>query len=282
MTFLATANATRYCAGDVWFCDVQSNSGLMHEQDLNDAITKAGQRKLKAVFPVHVNGHMVDMEAVGSQARQQGLWVIEDACHGLGTQFTTRDGSSSQVGDCRFSDMTVFSLHPVKTMTSGEGGMITTNSAELAARMRGLRNHGMTRDPQYFTNSSDALDMQGEVNPWYYEMHDLGYNFRITDFQCALGLSQLNKLEMFFKRRRELKALYDNQLSMFGELLKPVAETAGVDPVLHLFAVVDRLFDYRSRPRKVYGSPGRRRNRFSGSLLPCSSTTLLPKSLRGY
>ncbi len=237
-TFLATANAVQFCGADVWFADVGPDSGLLRESDFQVALEGAGRRNIKAVFPVHLNGHMVPVEALAKRARDQGLWVIEDACHALGTQYQTHDGSIAQVGDCRFSDMTVFSLHPVKTMTSGEGGVVTTNNAALAARMRELRNHGMTREPARFSNERDALDSQGNPNPWYYEMQHLGYNFRITDFQCALGFSQLQRLDSFFARRRELRKLYDSQLSNFRNGLQPIAENPQVDPVLHLYAVL--------------------------------------------
>ncbi len=237
-TFLATANASRYCGADVWFSDVDPNSGLMGESDLINALANAADLNVKAVFPVHLNGHMVAMETLAKHAREANLWVIEDACHGIGTRYSTSDGSTAQVGDCRFSDMTVFSLHPVKTMTSGEGGVITTNNAELANRMRELRNHGMSKDPDQFVNAKDGFDSQGIANPWYYEMHQIGFNFRITDFQCALGQSQLSKLDTFFQRRRELRILYNTQLSAFRPLLKPVTSNPEVDPVLHLYAVL--------------------------------------------
>lgn len=243
VTFLATANAARYCCADVVFADVDPDSGLLTAETLEAAVARAsrfmaGRFKLRAVLPVHVNGHCADMVAIRAIADKHGLTVIEDACHALGTQHPAGNGATARSGDCALSRMACFSLHPVKTMTTGEGGVTTTSDDRLAARMRLLRNHGMTRDAASFTLSTQALDRKGSVNPWYYEMLALGYNYRITDFACALGLSQLRKLDRFIARRREIAALYDKLLAPLAPLLRPVPRDPRQEPALHLYAVL--------------------------------------------
>lgn len=238
VTFLATANAARFCGADVVFADVDPDSGLMTAETLAAAVARGGKYQLRAVLPVHVNGHCADMVAIRAIADRNGLEIVEDACHALGTLHPAGNGATARSGDCALSRMACFSLHPVKTMTTGEGGVTTTSDQRLAERMRLLRNHGMSRDPAAFTIPAQALDQDGTVNPWYYEMLALGPNYRITDFACALGLSQLRKLEHFIARRRELTALYNRQLAPLAPLLRPVPHDPRQDAALHLYAVL--------------------------------------------
>jgi UDP-4-amino-4,6-dideoxy-N-acetyl-beta-L-altrosamine transaminase len=241
VTFLATANAARFCGADVVFADVDPDSGLLTAKTLEAAIARAGKYRLRAVLPVHVNGFVADMVAIREIADRHGLEVIEDACHALGSVHPAGNGVTARSGDCALSRMACFSLHPVKTMTTGEGGVTTTNDARLADRMRLLRNHGMTRDPAAFTIPSQARDRDGNANPWYYEMQALGPNYRITDFACALGLSQLRRLDRFVARRREIAALYDKLLVPLEPAICPVWALPSQNPALHLYAV---LIDY--------------------------------------
>ncbi len=241
VTFLATANAARFCGADVVFADVDPDSGLLTAKTLEAAIARAGKYRLRAVLPVHVNGFVADMVGLREVADRHGLEVIEDACHALGSLHPAGNGVTARSGDCALSRMACFSLHPVKTMTTGEGGVTTTNDARLAERMRLLRNHGMTRDPATFTIASQARDRDGSVNPWYYEMQALGPNYRITDFASALGLSQLRKLDRFIARRREIAALYDRLLESLEPAICPVWADRRQTPALHLYAV---LIDY--------------------------------------
>jgi UDP-4-amino-4,6-dideoxy-N-acetyl-beta-L-altrosamine transaminase len=238
VTFLATANAARFCGADVVFADVDPDSGLMTAESLEEAVARDGKYRLRAVLPVHVNGHCADMVAIRAVADRHGLEIIEDACHALGTLHPAGNGATARSGDCALSRMACFSLHPVKTMTTGEGGVTTTSDERLAERMRLLRNHGMSRDPKAFTIPAQALDQDGKVNPWYYEMLALGPNYRITDFACALGLSQLRKLEHFIARRRELTQLYNRQLAALASMLRPVPRDPRQDAALHLYAVL--------------------------------------------
>lgn len=229
ITFLATANAARYVGADVVFADVDPTTGLMAAGHLAEALDRAGPRA-RAVFPVHIAGQPCDMAAIGALARSRGLKVVEDAAHALGTRH-----HGVVTGACEHSDMTTFSFHPVKTVAMGEGGAVATRDAGLAERLRDLRAHGMTRDPARFEHADLAGDGEGGINPWYYEMTDLGFNFRVTDIQCALGLSQLAKLDRFLARRRELVAHYDRLLAPLAPLVRPTARVAGAIPGWHLY-----------------------------------------------
>lgn len=236
MTFLATANAPRLVDADVVFADVDPDTGLVQEEDIERAIAHADGRA-RAVFPVHLNGQVAPIEAVTAVARRHGLAVVEDACHALGTRYTTSDGVTGRVGDCRFSDATVFSFHPAKTLAVGEGGVVCTNDDGLAQALRRLRNHGIVREREAFADPDSAVDAYDEVNPWYYEMQSLGCNYRLSDIHCALGLSQLGKLERFARRRRELMALYDDALTDLAPAVRPIGRASGCEPVLHLYPV---------------------------------------------
>lgn len=236
MTFLATANAVRYVGAEVRFADVDPETGLLTAQSLEAAIEQTGPGKVRAVFPVHLNGQPVDMESVYESARKRGLDVVEDAAHALGSTYTTHDGEVIRVGSCRHSVMTTFSFHPVKTVAMGEGGAVTTNSAELYARLLRYRNHGMSLDADSFRNRDMAFDAEGQLNPWYYEMAEPGFNYRASDIHCALGFSQLGKLDRFVQRRRELVALYDQRIEAYGLGVSPPVRREGCDVAWHLYA----------------------------------------------
>ncbi len=239
VTFLATANAVRFVGADVWFADVDPQTGLMTRDTLEQAYqsaTAAG-KKVKAVYSVHLNGQAADPQGIYEFAREHGLFVVEDASHAIGTTFQ-RQGQQSTIGACETCDIATFSFHPVKTIAMGEGGAVTTTNPQLFSRIQSLRNHGMTRNPEEFTVKPQAFTKSGEANPWYYEMHQVGFNYRASDISCALGLSQLGKLEYFSKRRHELASLYDSELQGLSPLLRPIAKVPGCDPVLHLYVVL--------------------------------------------
>lgn len=238
LTFLATANAARYVGADVIFADVDAETGLMREAHLREAMQRAGDRQVRAVFPVHYAGQCADAEAIWEIAEARGLAVVEDACHAIGTTYDTVNGGVASVGDCRFSHMAVFSFHPAKTVTMGEGGAITTQDESLAQRLRRLRNHGIVRDAHVFENRALAFAGSGRANPWYYEMSEMGLNYRATDIHCALGLSQLQKLERFVDRRRALAARYDERLRPLAPLVRPLGRIAGCRPAWHLYVVL--------------------------------------------
>jgi UDP-4-amino-4,6-dideoxy-N-acetyl-beta-L-altrosamine transaminase len=219
ITFLATANCARFQGADVVFCDVDPATGLMTADTLCEALDRVGKRMVAAVLPVHLAGRMVDMPAIRTLAEEADAAVIEDACHALGSS-----AAFGQAGDCHHSAMACFSFHPVKTIATGEGGMVTTNDETTAQRLRLARSHGMVR--------------QGMIEPWAYEQQLLGYNYRLPDVLCALGSSQLRKLDQFVSRRRWLAARYDELLAP----LAPVVQTVHGEgnPTLHLYvALID-------------------------------------------
>lgn len=229
MTFLATANAARYVGAEVVFADVDRNTGLMRPEDLEAALERAGDTRVRAAAPVHLNGQCTDMPALRAIAARRGIALVEDACHALG---------NLGVGACRDSVMACFSTHPVKAIAMGEGGVLTTNDPALAARATRFRSHGMVRDPAAFEDRIAAFGADGAANPWYYEMPEFGFNYRTPDVLCALGLSQLRKLDRFVARRRTLAARYDTMLAEFAPELRPVPRATGSEHAFHLYAVL--------------------------------------------
>jgi UDP-4-amino-4,6-dideoxy-N-acetyl-beta-L-altrosamine transaminase len=231
ITFLATANCARYVGADVIFADVDPDSGLMTPATLAAAIARVGDRRLRAVLPVHLRGDAADLPGLAALAHAAGAVLVEDAPHALGT--TMRYGNVAEcVGDGRHSAMATFSFHPVKTIATGEGGMVTTNDPALAVRLRTLRSHGMVR-PE-------------DGDPWWYEMPEPGFNYRLPDILCALGQSQLKKLPRFAARRRALAGAYHAALAPLAPIVRIATQPAWSDPVLHLMTV---LIDFEAAGR---------------------------------
>lgn len=197
-TFVASANCARYCGAEVDFVDIDPKTWNMNLQCLAEKLKIASQedRIPKVVIPVHLSGQSCDMAAIHEMSREYGFRIIEDAAHAIGGRY-----QGEPVGNCRFSDIAVFSFHPVKIITTAEGGMALTNRSELAKKMDRLRTHGITRDTK---------EMHGTpTGPWYYEQLELGFNYRMTELQGALGISQMRRLDEFVQRRNELAARYD-------------------------------------------------------------------------
>jgi UDP-4-amino-4,6-dideoxy-N-acetyl-beta-L-altrosamine transaminase len=197
-TFVASANCARFCGADVGFVDIDPVTLNMSVSQLAAKLEAAAKadRLPKVVIPVHFSGQSADMRGISELARKYDFRIIEDASHAIGGRY-----EGMPVGGCAYSDIAVFSLHPVKIITSGEGGVAVTNDAALAARMKMLRSHGITRE---------TADMAAEPEgPWVYEMQALGWNYRLTDIQAALGLSQLAKLDAFVARRHQIADRYD-------------------------------------------------------------------------
>jgi UDP-4-amino-4,6-dideoxy-N-acetyl-beta-L-altrosamine transaminase len=219
VTFLSTANVVRMTGADVVFADVDPDSGLMGPSHLDAALVRARTTgaKVRAVFPVHLGGDVCDLEAIADLAGRNDIDVVEDACHSLG---------ETHIGACRYSKFACFSTHPVKAIATGEGGVITTADAGAAARMRRLRSHGMVRDEALIENRTLSCDSAGLL-PWSYEMSEIGWNYRMPDILCALGISQLNKLPRFIARRRALAALYDELLAPLAPNIRAVPRRGG-------------------------------------------------------
>ena len=205
-TFVASANCAVYCGGKPVFADIDNDTYNIDP----DKIDKKISSKTKCVIPVHFAGQSCEMERIAhivkEKEKESGhkIYIIEDGCHALGSSY-----KQSQVGSGTYSDMTVMSFHPVKHITTGEGGAVLTNDKDLFNRLKSFRSHGIIGDAEEFKYTEEAHSSSGEVNPWYYEQQRLGYNYRITDIQCALGLSQIKKLPSFMKKRREIVNRYN-------------------------------------------------------------------------
>lgn len=243
MSFAASTNCASYAGATVEFMDCDPITGLVTPQlfaDAADRAEKAG-RPAKVAVIVHINGEAADIVGISKVAKARGIELIEDSCHALGTTYTDHNGKIQNVGSCQYSAFSSYSFHPVKTITSGEGGMLTCKDDSLARVVSDLRSHGITRDADVFENKELAFDENGDPNPWYYEMQSLGFNYRLTDIACALGLSQLNRMDDIAKRRREMKALYDDLFEKSNLPLTVIPTAQGSDAVRHLYPV---LIDY--------------------------------------
>ncbi|OYQ04337.1 UDP-4-amino-4,6-dideoxy-N-acetyl-beta-L-altrosamine transaminase [Pseudomonas mandelii] len=238
-TFLASANCGRYCGAEVDFVDIDPLTWNLDAFALESKLEAAERDGTlpKVLVAVAFSGQSCDMRKIAELAERYGFTVIEDASHAVGASYAGRP-----VGCCEFAAMTVFSFHPVKIITSAEGGMVLTHRADLAERLQRLRSHGMTRDPQQMTEPSHG--------PWYYQQVELGFNYRITDLQAALGLSQLNKLDHFIERRRELAARYD-QLLAYLPLTLPAVQS-GAESAWHLYVVRLQLEQIKLSQTQVF------------------------------
>jgi UDP-4-amino-4,6-dideoxy-N-acetyl-beta-L-altrosamine transaminase len=203
ITFVASANCGLYCGAQVDFVDIDPLTYNLCPKALEQKLIAAEKdgRLPKVVVPVHLCGQPCDMQAIYGLAQRYGFKIIEDASHAIGGKY-----KNAPIGNCRYSDITVFSFHPVKIITTAEGGMALTNSAELANKMALFRSHGITRDPAQMTHAADG--------PWYYQQIELGYNYRMTELQAALGVSQMDRLDHYVTRRHQLARRYDDLLSV--------------------------------------------------------------------
>lgn len=216
ITFAASSNCVLYCGGKPVFADIDEKTYNISPEDIERKITSA----TKAIIAVHFTGQPCEMEKIHNIARKHNLIVIEDAAHALGAQY-----KGKMVGS--ISDMTTFSFHPVKHITTGEGGMILTNNDRLYQRLKLFRTHGITRDDKLMTKND---------GPWYYEQLELGFNYRITDIQCALGISQMDKLPEFLNRRKNIAARYNEAFADNDNIQIPYQES-GCDNAWHLYVI---------------------------------------------
>ncbi len=272
ITFVASANCALYCGAAVDFVDIHPETWNMDPDRLEEKLHRAARsgQLPRVVVPVHFAGMSCDMERIGAMARQYGFTIVEDAAHALGGH-----SQGMPVGSCRQSDMATFSFHPVKSITTGEGGMVLTNRDDLAERLRLLRTHGITRDPALMESASHG--------PWYYQQVALGFNFRMPDINAALGANQLKRLPAFIDRRAALAGRYER--AMRGMPLTFQLRAGDIRPAHHLFvarvadgARVDRarLFDHLTaegiRPQvhyiPVHTQPHYRRFGFSEGMFP--------------
>ena len=253
ITFAASANCVRYCGGEVEFVDIDSHSFLM---DLNQLEDKLKTGSYKGIIPVDFTGLSIDMEAVRYLADKHGCWVLEDSCHALGGSFLNSKNETIRCGSGKYADAAIFSFHPVKHIAAGEGGMITTARQDLAEKLAILRTHGITKNSTLFRNTvveafGATNHKQETTNPssfpgWYYEMHELGYNYRLTDFQSALGLSQLQRAIEGLLRRREIAIKYEKALNELTSVIGQSGVVSGHAYHLYVIEVENRfgLYNY--------------------------------------
>lgn len=238
-TFVASANCALYCGSNIDFVDIDPHSGNMSVTALTAKLEKANANGTlpKIVVPVHFAGQSCDMVGIKKLADLYSFKIIEDACHAIGGRYKDRP-----VGNCRYSDITIFSFHPVKIITTGEGGMAITNDPQLAQKMSELRSHGIIRHPKGENKESN--------DPWYYEQIGLGFNYRMTDIQAALGLSQLERLDDYVARRHELAKIYDEKLT--GLLVVPLSQEKETYSSYHLYVIRLKLDEIRHTRREIF------------------------------
>ena len=196
ITFIASANCAQFVGADTHFADIDSKSYCISPTSLEKELKK---KKIDIVVVVHMSGHSANLEEIYKLKKKYDFKIIEDACHALGGFY-----KKHRIGSCYYSDISTFSFHPVKSITSGEGGMIASNNKKIYESLLKFRTHGIHNNQNDFLNHEMAFDNKGKVNSWYYEMPELGFNYRITDIQAALGESQLKKIEKFIKKRRKI------------------------------------------------------------------------------
>jgi dTDP-4-amino-4,6-dideoxygalactose transaminase len=236
ITFVASANCIHYCGGEVLFADIDPNTYTLDPNKVEELLKKDTKRQIKGIIPVDLTGQAADLPAFRALADQYGLWIIEDACHAPGG-YLQHEGKTYHCGDGQLADMAIFSFHPVKHIACGEGGMITTRNASLAQKAALYRTHGITKNP---------MEMESYEGGWYYEMQELGYNYRLTDFQAALGLSQLQRAEENLNRRREIARKYSETFDGMEGILGHSGNVEGHAYHLYVIQVKERkdLYDF--------------------------------------
>ncbi len=237
ITFVASANGFRYCGAEVVFCDIDPENFLLDLNKLEEMLKASPKGTYKTVVPVDFAGYPFDVERLRALADEYGFAIVEDACHAPGGSFTDSKGMKHMVGDCAYADMTIFSYHPVKHIATGEGGSITTNRKDLYDKLALYRTHGITKDPEQLEKVDGG---------WYYEMQELGYNYRITDFQAALGISQLSRLDWSIERRQVIAARYNEAFA--GTCITTPKVEGNVSHAYHLYVIQlenrKELYDY--------------------------------------
>ena len=235
ITFAASANCVKYCGGNIELVDADPRTGLMSIPALKAKLESKPKGTYQGVIPVDLAGYPVNLEEVRKLADEYGLWILEDSCHAPGGYFIDSKGVKQNCGNGNYADASIFSFHPVKHIAAGEGGMITTNNKELYEKLLILRTHGITKNPDLLEENPGA---------WYYEMQMLGYNYRLTDFQAALGLSQLKRAGENLNRRRAIAKRYDKEL----KALDVVVPEEGYGHAYHLYVIKSKdrkgLYDY--------------------------------------
>lgn len=228
ITFVASANCGEFLGANIYLADIDKDTYCMSPTSLEKLLKK---NKIDVVIPVHMSGHSSDMEKISRLKKKYNFKIIEDSCHALGGKY-----NNHKIGSCKYSDISTFSFHPVKPLTTGEGGMITTNDKKIYEQLLIYRTHGIIKDQKKFLNKKNAFDKKN-VNRWYYEMIDLGYNYRLTDIQSALGLSQLKKLDKFTFKRNNIAKKYDEAFKKNKYITTPKIRK-NVEHAYHLYTIL--------------------------------------------
>jgi dTDP-4-amino-4,6-dideoxygalactose transaminase len=240
ITFAASANCIRYCGGEVVFADIDLSTALIDIEKIKQLLSSSPEGTYQGITPVDFAGYPVNLEKLRELADEYGLWILEDACHAPGGHFTDSKGISQKCGNGVYADLAIFSFHPVKHIACGEGGMITTNNKDLYNKLLLLRTHGITKDPALMEENHEG---------WYYEMQELGYNYRLSDINAALGLSQLNRANEGLCRRQIIAKKYDEAFE--GTNIKLIKPAHGFKHAYHLYVIqVEKrkgLYDYLKR-----------------------------------
>ena len=233
ITFVASANCAEYLGAKVDFVDVDEKTFCISVSELEKKLKK---KKIDLVIPVHLSGHSSDMSKIYKLKKKYDFYIIEDSCHALGGKY-----NNFKVGSCKFSDISTFSFHPVKPITTGEGGMITTNNKKIYQKLLLYRTHGIHKNYTSFKHKKLAYDKNNQPNRWYYEMDLLGFNYKITDIQAALGKSQLRKINLFTKKRNQIARIYTKNFNNIKNLKTPF-ESKNVVHGYHLYTI---LIDFK-------------------------------------
>lgn len=260
ITFAASANCVRYCGGEVVFADIDPETFLLDIEKVQQLLQASPKGTYKGIIPVDFAGRAVDLEAFKNLAREYDLWIIEDSCHAPGGFFMDSKGNEQVCGNGKFADLSIFSFHPVKHIASGEGGMITTDDEDLYKKLLQLRTHGIVKNDNQYKNSVEfaigsSVDSDEDANypGWYMEMQELGYNYRLTDFQAALGTSQLKRADEGLKTRRSLADNYSSAFTNKPYIKRQSGVVEGHAYHLYIIEVEDRLKLYNYlREHKIF------------------------------
>lgn len=237
LTFLASASAPFLAGAEIVFADVDEKTGLLTPETFLAAIERHSSSPIKAVVVVHLTGRVCDMVGIKKIADLHGIRIIEDSSHALGASYLDESENCHLVGACSHSEICVFSFHPVKAIATGEGGAVTTNSFEIAEKINLLRSHGMLREPRDWVRRDLGFDAAGKANPWYYEMSFPAFNYRMSDINAALGVSQLKKLDRFLKLREAMAQRYSELLQNLHPLVEPPVLQDKVRSGWHLYSI---------------------------------------------
>jgi UDP-4-amino-4,6-dideoxy-N-acetyl-beta-L-altrosamine transaminase len=258
LTFAASANCIRYCGGEVVFSDIDSETYLLDIDKVEALLKAAPKGTYKGIVPVDFAGRAVNLEAFRKLANEYDLWILEDSCHSPGGFFTDSTGKNQHCGNGNFADLAIFSFHPVKHIATGEGGMITTNDEMLYKKLLELRTHGITRDASIFKNSvafasGQVVEENAPYPGWYMEMQTLGFNYRFTDFQAALGISQLSRANEGLNKRKEIAKKYEASFANQNYIKGQSGFVEGHAYHLYIIEVENRLGLYNYlREHKIF------------------------------